>query len=110
MLRAGIATLALVGIDPSQPVRWRSLGHPPVPAVAVRTYPRGVLRPSVNGHRFLPSGGHRISPTAAVVSPHWWPSDLPSGRSTVAVASVLGISSSKLAGWMLLVSAIERFS
>ena len=27
----------------------------------------------VNGHRFLPTGGHRISPTAAMFSPHWRP-------------------------------------
>jgi hypothetical protein len=32
---------------------------------------------AVNGHRFLPSGGHRFSPTAAMVSPRWWPSVLP---------------------------------
>ena len=31
----------------------------------------------VNGHRFLPAGGHRFSPTAAIFSPHWWPSVLP---------------------------------
>jgi hypothetical protein len=30
-------------------------------------------RPSVNGHRFLPNYGHRISPPAAIFSPHWWP-------------------------------------
>jgi hypothetical protein len=39
-------------------------------------------RQSVNGHRFLPSGGHRISPMAAMFSLHWWPSDLPSALST----------------------------
>ncbi len=31
----------------------------------------------VNGHRFLPTGGHRNSPVADVFSPHWWPSILP---------------------------------
>src|SRR3954465_7054298 len=33
---------------------------------------------AVNGHRFLPNGGHRISPVADVFSPRWWPSGLPS--------------------------------
>lgn len=33
--------------------------------------PRERLRPRVNGHRFLPTGGHLI--------PHWWPSFLPAG-------------------------------
>jgi hypothetical protein len=32
----------------------------------------------VNGHRFLPSGGHRFSPLADMFSPRWWPSVLPS--------------------------------
>ena len=32
---------------------------------------------SVNGHLFLPNYGHLFSPTAAMVSPHWWPSFLP---------------------------------
>jgi hypothetical protein len=31
----------------------------------------GHLQCAVNGHRFLPSGGHEI--------PHWWPSFLPTG-------------------------------
>jgi hypothetical protein len=35
----------------------------------------------VNGHRFLPSGDHRFSPTAAMFSPRWWPSGLPSALS-----------------------------
>ena len=37
-----------------------------------RPHPR-----SVNGHRFLPSGGHRISPLADMFSPRWWPSESP---------------------------------
>lgn len=31
------------------------------------------VRAGVNGHRFLPTGGHRISPTAAMFSPRWRP-------------------------------------
>jgi hypothetical protein len=31
----------------------------------------------VNGHRFLPTGGHRFSPVAAMFSPHWWPPSSP---------------------------------
>ena len=34
-------------------------------------------RTHVNGHRFLPTRGHRISPLAATTSPHWRPSELP---------------------------------
>ena len=34
---------------------------------------------SVNGHLFLPAGGHQNSPLVAIESPRWWPSDLPSG-------------------------------
>ncbi len=33
----------------------------------------------VNGHRVLPTGGHRFSPVAAMFSPHWWPPVLPGG-------------------------------
>jgi len=33
--------------------------------------------PHVNGHRFLPSGGHPTSPLTATTSPHRWPSVLP---------------------------------
>ncbi len=31
----------------------------------------------VNGHRFLPAGGHQNSPLVAIFSPRWWPSILP---------------------------------
>jgi hypothetical protein len=31
----------------------------------------------VNGHLFLPNRGHRFSPLVAMISPHWWPSNLP---------------------------------
>ena len=41
-----------------------------------------VLRRHVNGHRFLPSGGHRFSPLADMISPRWWPSALPGALST----------------------------
>ena len=35
----------------------------------------------VNGHRFLPTGGHRFSPPAAIFSPHWRPRfSPPAGR------------------------------
>jgi len=34
----------------------------------------------VNGHRFLPKYGHRFSPPAAIVSPHWWPCFSPPDR------------------------------
>ena len=37
---------------------------------------------SVNGHRFLPSYGHRNSPLADTLSPRWRPSVLPSVLST----------------------------
>jgi hypothetical protein len=36
----------------------------------------------VNGHRFLPGGGYRISPAAAIFSPRWWPSVLSSALSS----------------------------
>lgn len=40
--------------------------------------PRGGRpRVDVNGHRFLPSGGHRFSPLAAMFSPRWWQRVLP---------------------------------
>jgi hypothetical protein len=32
---------------------------------------------AVNGHRFLPMGGHRDSPLAAIFSPQWRPSKFP---------------------------------
>lgn len=32
---------------------------------------------SVNGHRFLPSGGHPTSPLTATTPPHRWPRFLP---------------------------------
>jgi hypothetical protein len=35
---------------------------------------------SVNGHLFLPNRGHRFSPLVAMVSPRWWPSNLPTIR------------------------------
>jgi len=35
----------------------------------------------------LPTGGHRFSPLVAIKSPHWWPSNLPTGG---AVGSVQG--------------------
>jgi hypothetical protein len=35
---------------------------------------------TVNGHLFLPIRGHRFSPLVAMVSPHWWPSNLPTIR------------------------------
>ena len=35
---------------------------------------------SVNGHLFLPIRGHDFSPLVAMVSPHWWPSNLPTIR------------------------------
>jgi hypothetical protein len=38
-------------------------------------------REGVNGHRFLPSYGHRISPLADTLSPRGWPSVLPSALS-----------------------------
>ncbi len=38
------------------------------------------LPADVNGHRFLPSGGRRISPLAAIISPPGWTSDLRSAR------------------------------
>ncbi len=31
----------------------------------------------VNGHLVLPNCGHRFSPLVAMVSPHWWPLNLP---------------------------------
>jgi hypothetical protein len=34
--------------------------------------------PAVNGHLFLPDCGHLFSPSAAMISLHWWPSFLPS--------------------------------
>ena len=37
---------------------------------------------TVNGHRFLPSYGHRFSPAAVTLSPRWWPSVLPSALSS----------------------------
>jgi hypothetical protein len=40
----------------------------------------------VNGHRFLPSGGHRTSPLADMFSPRWWPSVLPASGSAPVVA------------------------
>jgi hypothetical protein len=39
--------------------------------------PKPERMPTVNGHRFLPSGGHRTSPPADMFSPRWWPSVLP---------------------------------
>jgi hypothetical protein len=35
------------------------------------------LRQSVNGHLFLPKYGNLFSPAAAMISPRWWPSFLP---------------------------------
>jgi ABC-2 type transport system permease protein len=46
----------------------------------------GALAGAVNGHRFLPSGGHRFSPMAATLSPRWWPSVLPDSGSAPVVA------------------------
>ncbi len=40
---------------------------------------RDIWGHSVNGRRFLPMGGHRFSPVAAMSSPHWWPLVLPGG-------------------------------
>jgi hypothetical protein len=40
---------------------------------------------SVNGHRFLASGGHRFSPAAAMFSPRWCPSVLPASGSAPVV-------------------------
>ena len=42
----------------------------------------------VNGHRFLPSRGHRFSPAAVMFSPRWWPSVLPSALSTRSLEAV----------------------
>ncbi|MDX6708489.1 MAG: hypothetical protein QOI48_4335, partial [Solirubrobacteraceae bacterium] len=36
----------------------------------------------VNGHRCLPSYGHRFSPLAVTLAPRWWPSVLPSTLSS----------------------------
>lgn len=33
----------------------------------------------VNGHRFLPVGGHENCPVAVMRSARWWPWDLPRG-------------------------------
>ena len=38
------------------------------------------LTTRVNGHLFLPVCGHHFSPLVAMVSPHWWPSNLPTIR------------------------------
>ena len=35
------------------------------------------LGANVNGHLFLPIRGHHFSPLAAMFSPHWRPSNLP---------------------------------
>src|SRR5205085_10371861 len=59
------ASASLCSSSRSLPPVFRSLGAPPV-----------------NGHRFLPSGGHRFSPLADTFSPRWWPSDLPSALSS----------------------------
>jgi hypothetical protein len=100
----------------------------------------GGCGPRVKGHRDLPSGGHVNCPLVAMGSARWWPPGLPGqvsgvtplpvrawvrrtdsplvwhrwawcmSRSTVAVARVLGMSSSKPAGWRLELTATERFS
>ena len=43
----------------------------------------------VNGHRFLPSGGHRDSPVVAIGIPRWWPLRFPGA---LRVQVVLGAS------------------
>jgi Tetratricopeptide repeat len=42
---------------------------------------------SVNGHLFLPIRGHRFSPLMAMISPHWWPSNLPTIRAVGLIRS-----------------------
>jgi hypothetical protein len=44
----------------------------------------------VNGHEFLPSGGHEISPLVATVFPHWRPRNLPRGSPALRIATLLG--------------------
>jgi hypothetical protein len=41
---------------------------------------RRVLCTRVNGHRFLPIGGHFFSPLAAIFAPRWWPRTSPPVR------------------------------
>ncbi|MDQ6804211.1 MAG: hypothetical protein M3065_04455, partial [Actinomycetota bacterium] len=41
---------------------------------------RLALESAVNGHLFLPNRGHHFSPLVAMISPHWWPSNLPTIR------------------------------
>ena len=55
-----------------EPVRQLAPRRYSVPSVAALDPPLATLGPRpVNGHRFLPTGGHLI--------PHWWPSFLPAG-------------------------------
>ncbi len=49
----------------------RAAGHGCPECYGRRRRAQGPREVSVNGHRFLPTGGHEI--------PHWWPSFLPAG-------------------------------
>jgi hypothetical protein len=51
-----------------------------IAAVHERSAPMIPADPHVNGHLFLPIRGHHFSPVVAMISPHWWPSNLPTVR------------------------------
>ena len=52
----------------------------------------------VNGHLFLPNRGHHFSPLVAMISPHWWPSNLPTIRA-VGSDQVRGLTPLPAVAW-----------
>ncbi len=76
LMRSAIALPTIEALDPTTLLRALEVYELERVDFA-ETYPVAQAEATVNGHRFLPSGGHRFSPRAAMFSPHWWPWVLP---------------------------------
>jgi len=91
--------------------KWPSSRSYQVRPILEGKEPRPTLRPqdtprtgesecfgSVNGHLFLPNRGHHFSPLVAMISPHWWPSNLPTIRA-VGSDQVRGLTPLPAVAW-----------